>query len=249
MRAFDRVRLGGASGPKDSLTARSAIAGAEVVHFARTTKGTGPDDLRRYYDELVEGIGEPYEIAEDFRNDGAPTGERWSEIRYDSEVPDDEAFRYSKNAQPLHTDESYVSTGAGVMFFYCVAAAPAGGETEFVSGRSLVEYLRTAKQEMLDRLLTTDVRYLKARDAKHRPIIRVDGDGAVDLNYNYFCADLDQSAAAIDLNEEFHQFLQHELPGSLVRPVALRPGEAVSWRDSLVLHVLKAFTANRAGDR
>lgn len=246
---FDKVRLTGHAVSHDAEAARRALVANEVVHFAIDEASTNAEAMRTYYDQLVEAIGEPLDIAEDFRKGGAPTGKRWSEIRFDLDVPDDAAFRYSKNAQPLHTDESYVSSGAGVMLFYCVSAAPDGGETVFVSGRALVEHLRAADPVLLDRLLTTDVRYRKAEDAKHQPIVRVDHNGSVELNFNYFCADPEQSAEALQLNEDFHRFLTDELPDHLLVPVGLKPGEAVTWRDSLVLHGRNAFTANQSGDR
>ena len=230
----------------DAVAAREAMFEHEVVHFLMPNT---PTDLREYYDGLVEGIGTPVEIAEDFRNRGAPTGQRWSEIRYDEDIPDLAAFRYSKNAQPFHTDESYVSSAAGVMLFYCVNAAPSGGETNFVTGRALVDELRASRPELLERLQTIDVRYQKADDFKHRPILIIADDGAVDLNYNFYCADPTQDPEAIKLNQEFLDYLENDLAPELVLSVGLEPGEAVSWRDDLAIHGRNAFEANKSGDR
>ena len=239
------VEISGADAVADAERTRSAIEAHEVVHIRVETV---PADLRGYYDALVEAVGTPVDIAEDHTKGGAPTGERWSEIRYDTSIPDNEAFRYSKNAQPFHTDESYVSTAAGVMLFYCVASAPTGGETIFVSGRALVEHIGSTDPDLLERLLTTNVRYQKAQDFKDRPIIKLGEDGSVDLNYNYFCVDQDQAPEAIELNQEFRSFLD-DLPDDMILPVGLGPGEAVTWRDDLVLHGRNAFTANATGDR
>lgn len=234
---------------QDAEVVRRALTHEDVVHFG-VEKGFEDDaSLRAFYDELVEAVGTPIDIAEDFREGGAPTGQRWSEIRYDRDVPDDVAFRYSKNAQPLHTDESYVSTGAGVMLFYCVTPARSGGETVFVSGTELVEYLRRHDPTLLSRLLATSVRYSKAHDWKQQPIVQLIDGGGVELNFNYYCADAEQSSEALQLNEDFHSFLEHELPQDLVQPVGLQRGEAVAWRDSAVLHGRNAFEATNSGDR
>ncbi len=240
------VTLSGVDPVADAAIAGGPMSEHEVTHMLLENQ---PEDLRGYYDSLVEALGTPVDIAEDYAAGGAPTGERWAEIRYNAEIPDDVAFRHSKNAQPFHTDESYVSSPAGIMLFYCVNAAPSGGETNYMSGRGLVDYLRGEQPELLEQLQTTDVRYSKAADYKHRPILTIDDDGAVDLNFNYYCADPDQDENALKLNQRFFDFLQHDLPDELVYPVGLRPGDSVAWRDDLVLHGRNAFEAEATSDR
>lgn len=240
------VTLTGRDPVADATVARDPIASHEVTRMRLTDK---PKDLRSYYDSFVEALGTPVDIAEDYTSGGEPTGERWSEIQYDTSVPDDVAFRHSKNAQPLHTDESYVSSPAGIMLFYCVNAAPRGGETNYVSGRALVSHLQIHRPELLEQLLTTNVRYAKAADAKDRPIIIVDDDGSADLNFNYYCADPDQPEEALKLNQRFFDCVHNELPPDLVMAVDLQPGESVAWRDDLVLHGRNAFDATSTGDR
>lgn len=230
----------------DAEVARNAICTHEVV---RITPMSVPSDLREYYNALVEEIGTPVPIAEDYALGGAPTGDRWSEIRYRSDVPDLEAFRHSKNAQPLHTDESYVSTAAGVMLFYCEAAAPRGGETTFVSGRALVDYMTAEAPELLERIKSVNVRYQKADDFKDRPILEIADDGTVDLNFNYFCLGPDPDPVAEKLNQDFYDFVETQLPSELIVPVGLQPGEGVTWRDDLVLHGRTSFDAVETGDR
>ncbi|MEM7274425.1 MAG: TauD/TfdA family dioxygenase [Actinomycetota bacterium] len=239
------LRLTGTEVAADARAARSAIADAEVVHMRLDHK---PDNARDFYDRFVELIGRPIDAAENYV-DGAPTGNRWSEIRYKTTVPDDLAFRHSKNAQPMHTDASYVSAPPQVMLFYCVNAAPSGGETVFISGRALVDELAANRPDLLDRLTTIDVTYEKAGDSRTRPIIEIVDGGRVDLNYNYFCAPADQDEAALRLNQDFLDYLQHELPDALVHPVGLQPGDAVAWWDDLVLHGRNAFEATRTDDR
>lgn len=246
LRFKTELHLTGSDPGHDASMAAPAMVNHEVV---RMTPDTTPTDLRRYYNQFVEALGTPIDIAEDYATGGLPTGKRWSEIRYDVDIPDLVAFRYSRNAQPFHTDESYVSSPAGIMLFYCVNAAPAGGETNYVSGRVLVDQLGRHRPELLDRLRSTKVRYAKASDYKDRPIIEIDAEGRVDLNYNFYCADPDQDAAALELNQQFFDYLLDDLPAELVFAVGLRPGESVAWRDDCVLHGRNAFTANKTNDR
>ncbi len=243
---FAELSITGCDPGADAEASAKTIAHHEVTHLKPAQR---PADLRSYYDRFVEALGTPVDIAEDYAAGGAPTGERWAEIRFDADIDNEVAFRYSSNAQPLHTDESYVSSPAGIMLFYCVHRAPSGGETIYVSGRQLVDWLGSTEPELLHRLRATDVRYAKASDYKHRPIIVIDDDGRVDLNYNYFCADPDQSAEARRLNERFHQLLGDEIPTELVQDVGLDPGEAVAWHDDRVLHGRRAFAATKTDDR
>lgn len=247
MEAFhNTITLSGNNVAADAKLVRDAVLHSEVL---KMNIEQFPDDLRAYYDALVEAVGDVANIAEDYLNDGAPTGERWGEICFDPSVPANTAFRYGNDSQPLHTDESYVSNMAGVMLFYCQAAAPEGGETIYVSGRQLVAYLGEHKPDLLQRLLSTPVTYSKAKDSKTCPIIGIADDDHVSMNFNYYCADEANSNDALALNEDFHQFLQNELPDHLIFSVALKPGEAAAWHDSKTLHGRHSFTAERYGER
>src|SRR3546814_11115164 len=64
------------------------------------------------------------------------TGEIWMEVRYDPQHPD--AYRHSANAQPLHTDGSYIPSFPNATLMACVANAGAGGETTFIDADDLV---------------------------------------------------------------------------------------------------------------
>lgn len=240
-----RLRLSGTDVGADAASAREALVGCEVLHMELDQP---PADARAYYDRVVELVGRPMDVAEDYV-DGRPTGDRWSEIRYNADVPDDVAFRHSKNAQPLHTDASYVSSPPEVMWFYCENAAPSGGETVFVSGRALVAELGESRPALLADLVTLDVSYEKAGDIRTRPIIKIADDESVDLNFNYYCALEGQGQEGLELNEVFFRYLQEELPSELIVGVGLRPGDAVAWWDDRVLHGRNAFSATQTGDR
>lgn len=243
---YDTIQLSGSDIEADAALISEAVLRNEVIKMELANT---PDDLRKYYDALVEAIGEVADIAEDYLNEGAPTGERWAEICYDPSVPARTAFRYDKTGQPLHTDESYVSNMAGVMLFYCQSAAKEGGDTIYVSGKQLVAHLQRTNPELLNRLVTVPVTYSKAKDQKTCPIISIDADGSVATNYNYYCADASNSEEALQLNQEFHEYLENDLPDELIFHVALKPGESAAWHDSKTLHGRESFEAESFGDR
>ncbi len=246
MKFATEVELSGTDPVGDARTLGPALLSHEVVRMSVVET---PSDFRQYYDALVESLGTPIDIGEDYATGGAPNGERWAEIRYDADIPDMVAFRHSKNAHPYHTDEAYISSPAGIMLFYCQNAAPAGGETNYVSGRALVDHLSRTNPDLLDRLLSTKVRYEKAGDSRERPIIEIDDEGRVDLNFNFYCADPDQDPASLTLNQEFLDYVQGGLPEEMVLSVSLSPGESAAWRDDRVLHGRNSFTAHKTNDR
>ena len=207
-------------------------------------------DLRAFYDQTISQIGEVIEIGEDFTKGGVQTGERWLEIRYDHDIPDLAAYRHSKNAQPLHTDESYIPDPADIMVFYCVNRAPKGGGTTFVNGPELVEYLERNHSSLLAELCTTKVRYEKGGQSRTEKIIDLSNPAKPAFNYNYYCIDKSESQENKSLNERFFKVLQEEVAHSyMAKKVYLAPGEGVAWWDHFVLHGRESFAAFKTNDR
>jgi alpha-ketoglutarate-dependent taurine dioxygenase len=207
-------------------------------------------DLRSYYDNLAEALGETLNIAEDFAKGGAQTGERWMEIRYDEAVPDMAAYRHSKNGQPLHTDESYIADPADVMVFYCVNRAPQGGATLFVDGVQLVNRMKDIAPELLANLTELKVTYEKAGQSRTEKIIDLTDAERPQFNFNYYCISPHASEEEKRLNQEFFDFLETHVKGSYLEVgVDLNPGEGVLWWDHLVLHGRRPFEARKDNDR
>lgn len=207
-------------------------------------------DLREFYDVLCGELGQPIAIGEDFKNAGAQTHEQWLEIRYDDDIPDVAAYRHSKNAQPLHTDESYIADPADIMLFYCVNKAIKGGATTFVDGPVLIKYMQSNAAELLERLTSTEVRYKKAGENRTEKIIDIRDNGNIHFNYNYYCVDPEESDANKGLNQEFFEFLQQFVAHShMAEPVVLAPGEGVLWWDELVLHGRTSYEVDKTNDR
>jgi len=225
---------------------RSALKTSKVVKLVPEWHIS---DLRSFYDEVTERLGLPINIAEDYAQKGAQTGERWMEIRYDEEIPDMVAYRHSKNGQPFHTDESYISNPCEVMVFYSVNKALKGGATVFIDGQALVEKMKVVDPDLLTQLQGVDVPYEKAGNYRCRPIIKIE-NGVPNLNYNMTCISGKASDEQKELNLRLHNFLELHAKGSyLVQEVLLNPGEGVLWWDHFVLHGRTPFEANKSNDR
>lgn len=207
-------------------------------------------DLRAFYDEITEKLGKPMNIAEDYAQAGAQTGERWMEIRYDEDIPDMSAYRHSKNAQPLHTDESYIEDPCDVMVFYCKNKAPLGGETLFVDGPKLVERMKIVDPELLEQLSSTEICYEKSGNLRKEKIINLDNPQSPQFNYNYYCLSPNESEQAKELNKKFLAFLETHVKGSFLEvSVGLNPGEGVFWWDHYLVHGRNPFIAEKTNDR
>ena len=234
--------------PRDcSGPVRDAIAATKVV---KLVPGWHIPDLRAFYDDLTEAVARPIKIGEDFTQAGQQTGEKWLEIRYDHDIPDLAAYRHSRNAQPLHTDESYIADPADLMMFYAVNRARRGGETIFVDGPALVAHLREFAPELFRIVTTTSVRYTKADQTRTERIIDLDDPEIPTFNFNYYCVDPAESAGNKQINSQFFEYLQGFVASTyLATPVTLNPGEAVIWWDHFVLHGRTQFEADRSNDR
>jgi len=228
---------------------RQALGSAKVVHLRGLADSQPASAWAAFYDELTEAAGQCLHLDEDFAQGSARTGRKWIEVRYDADIPDDAAYRFSKNAQPLHTDESYLSEPAEVMFMHCLVQAPAGGETTFVDADVLWQQLQTQAPNLARRLLNRPMRFAKAGDARTQPII-AETPAGLRLNWNYHCVDPAESPEAHALAQEFRQFLLDHISGTAAEvALQLAPGEAVAWWDEQVLHGRRAFRATATNDR
>lgn len=222
----------------------------ELSKVVKVTNCYHIQDLRNFYDTITDNLGKPVYIGEDYKKGGSNTGERWLEVRYDQDVPDMDAYRHSKNAQPLHTDESYISDPCDVLVFYCVNRAIKGGQTLFVDSYDLVERMKVVDPDLLDRLSNTNVTYSKAENSRCEKIIDLEDPTNPALNYNYYCISKDEPLESQKLNQEFLDFLNTHVRGSFIEhPVQLSPGESVFWWDHYLLHGRNPFEANKTNDR
>lgn len=202
--------------------------------------------LNEFWDRVSEDIGDCMLLSEDPVT-GERLGEKWLEIRYDSSIQN--AYRHSKNAQPLHTDGSYVGDSPYISFFFCINQAQQGGATVFLDSDDLIALLKEKDPTLLDNLCQTTVCFAKDKDFKRRPIIDFDDLGS-NLNFNYYCVDPQETDFAKELVERFHNFLQTEVVAkNKAYPIKLKPGEAVFFHDDRLIHGRNSFKATKDSER
>ncbi len=196
-------------------------------------------DVREYYSELLPAIGSPAALAEDVTvgdRDNQRSGRVWMEVRFDPHFPD--AYRHSSNAQPLHTDGSYIPTFPNASFLCCVSNADAGGETTFLDGTDMIKCLSAEAPTLLHSLLSVPVDHSRSGDRRNGCILR-EIDGCCRIYWNYFC-----------VAEDFHLYLESSrMIKERTVAVKLGPGDAVAWKDDEILHGRNAFMATQEASR
>lgn len=238
--------------PLNPESARDAILQAwpqcHVLHIR--APGLRPEDVHGFYDRLLPEIGTPHFLAEDVAvgdRNVQRSGKLWMEVRYVPGVED--AYRHSSNAQPLHTDGSYIPSFPNATLMCCVQNAGEGGETTFIDGELLLSTLRAEAPALLARLQTVPVLHERSGDRRLLPIVRYEA-GDLRLNWNYYCVSTTASPEALAVREEFFQFLLQS-PGvsTKIVNVKLGTGDAVTWKDERVLHGRNSFRAKVASER
>ncbi len=247
------VSLPADAGPNAVADAvREAWSDCKVVHIRRPMPPSDDraSDVRDFYAAFFEFIGSPLPYAEDATvggRDAQRTGGHWMEVRYDPSIPD--AYRHSANAQPLHTDLSYIPVRGATGFLACVAMPEEGGATTFIDAEDVVAALREEDPELLQELERTSLPHARSGDRRVENVIRYDS-GRPLLNWNYYCVDPSVDPRAHDLRERFFEFLRQSrsIAERTVR-VKMSPGDAVLWKDEQVLHGRDSFNANAPSER
>ena len=225
-----------------AVALRAALGSTKVVRLQGLAASRPAAAWPTFYDALTEDTRQVLHLDENFAAGSIRTGQKWIEVRYDADILDEVAYRFSKNAQPLHTDESYLSEPAEVMFMHFLVQAPIGGETTFVDANALWLLLQRHAPTLGARLLNQPIRFAKADDARVLPIIAQTPAGRR-LNWNYHCVDSAETA------ESYAFVLDCVADTSAEIAIQLAPGEAGAWWDDQVLHGRRAFQAVATNDR
>lgn len=207
-------------------------------------------DPKQWYSDHFPAIGTPVPFAEDATvsdREQQRTGEVWMEVRFDPTIPD--AYRHSAEAQPLHTDGSYIAEFPNATLMTCVANATEGGETTFIEACDVVDALRSENPDLLEALTAARLRHARSGDSRTEYVIDTGSDPVL-VNWNYYCVAKDVSAEERETAERFFRFLSCS-PTIAARTLAVKldPGDAVTWKDRQVLHGRNGFVAHAASER
>lgn len=242
MQFFKRIEYQDSNSAAQAL--KEAITKNKAIHLANFTFDVEP---HQFYEKISDEIGIVHNADED-KETGALTGERWIDITFDPEVQN--RYRSSKTKQPLHTDDSYIPLAGTITFFYCASKADIGGATTFIDADLLVECLEMDEEfDLLNDLQHILIKHEKGGSHKTLPVLRKDETGWL-LNWNWHCVSEDNTQEAKNLAQRFHDFLETRVHNAgIVSPVILKPGEAVFFHDERVLHGRYAFFTKQKGGR
>jgi alpha-ketoglutarate-dependent taurine dioxygenase len=208
------------------------------------------ENVQFHYQSIFPSLGTPRAFAEDVgagdRNNQR-TGQIWMEVRYDPKFPD--AYRHSSNAQPLHTDGSYIPGYPNSTLLACVVNAGVGGETTFLDLPDLVNILESENPELLHQLRTVVVPHSRSGDSRISRILEGEGRDAR-IYWNYYCVAKDANSLAREVADKFHEFLGSSVEVKRrILPVKLGPGDGVLWKDDELLHGRNGFKATQMSER
>ena len=162
--------------------------------------------------------------------------------------PDPVNLAFTPRGLPAHTDNPYRDPCPSVQLLHCLAAASEGGASRFVDGFAAAARLRGEDPAAFETLTTTDVTFrfrsadvdLRAR----RPLIEVDGDGAVravSVN-NRSMEPLDGHRADVaEFYDAYRAFVDLLDRDDHAIEITLRPGDLVAFDNRRVLHGRRAF--------
>jgi len=208
------------------------------------------EDPRAFYTEHFPEIGLPVALAEDVNagdREHQRTSEIWMEVRFDPRHPN--AYRHSSNAQPLHTDGSYIPAFPNATLMACVANAGEGGETTFIDADDLVACMQREDPELLAEVQARTIAHARSGDRRQEKIIDKNG-GHYLVNWNYYCVDAAIDAEGRAVAERMFAYLQNSpLVKQHTKGVKLCPGDAVTWKDRCVLHGRNGFVASKTSER
>ncbi len=208
------------------------------------------DDVKKFFTQEFDHLGTAVPLAEDVNigdRSNQRSGEIWMEVRYDPKHPD--AYRHSSNAQPLHTDGSYIPDFPNATLMVCVANAGEGGETTFISASDVVASLELENPELLQKLSEHPVKHRRSGDERSEKIIDI-SCRPFEVNWNYYCLSSDITPNERSIAESFFGYLKTSpLIAAKTLAVKLRPGDAVTWKDRELLHGRNGFIATAESER
>ena len=200
---------------------------------------------RKFWSDILDQSGLKRVAVDEDAQSGRALDNLWSNVEFDPDRQN--RFRYSRSAQPLHTDGSYVAGSPSLMVMFCAKAASRGGATLFLHGEDLLRLLEE-RRALLSGLHETSMIFRKGDHEVTAPVIAHDAQGPL-LRWNYYALGSQLDANVRAMAEEFQEFILEITRRSIPLALRLRRGDAVVFHDDRLLHGREAFAARAAGDR
>jgi alpha-ketoglutarate-dependent taurine dioxygenase len=233
-----RASIGDSS---EEIVAACRRARLVLIH-AHTAAAAG----RSYWNDILEAPGLERVAVDEDASTGKALDNLWSNVEFDPERQN--RFRYSRSAQPLHTDGSYVPDSPSLVLMFCERPAAVGGATLFLDAEDLIELLAEERESLLAGLSQIPMAFRKGSREVRSPVIAHDSNGFL-LRWNYYALDQDLDARARAVAEEFQAFILDIMRRSIPSAVRLERGDAVVFHDYRLLHGRQSFEARLAGER
>ena len=179
--------------------------------------------------------------------------EDWWEISYQPER--DISYAFSKNPQPLHTDNAWFSDPSEISFFVMDKQAVNGGEQTIYPMSRLIEDLSIKAPGLLIDLSTIEVVikkgdqiYNKTSNYNKTSIIKLKAWPRPKIFWNYYRTDKSSPEVAA-MCEAFFAFLKQQSETASVEKVRCNTGDCLSFNDLHMLHGRTAYEARNPRDR
>jgi alpha-ketoglutarate-dependent taurine dioxygenase len=224
---------------------KARMADAKVLRVVGA-KPAGPP--LSFWLEAGEVLGQPTgQIEDSVSGEAVAVDGGWMDVRFDPDRLD--TYRHSNVAQPLHTDGAYRPHAQDIALFFLERQAEAGGESLFLDGEAVADWLSREDPDLLSRLMSVEVAFGKGRGERVTTPILHRERGALKVNWNWFRVLPDQGEAVDSLREAFRQLLDRLVDEDVATAIRLETGDAVFFRDDEVLHGRKTYAAAVSGDR
>jgi alpha-ketoglutarate-dependent taurine dioxygenase len=220
----------------------------KVFHF--TNLKTLNTDVRNFYEFFFSKVVNFKNFAEDAKINNRSkqrTNSIWMEVRFDPKIKN--AYRHSSNPQPLHTDGSYIKNYTNSTLMCCVKNNTKKGETIFISAEKIKMILQRRDEDLLTKILESDVIHTRSGDIKKSKII-YQKNKMWRTNWNFFCVDKEQNSKIKLMANKFKYFLEEDAEiRKNILSIKMKSGDALVWKDNEVLHGRNGFIATNASDR
>lgn len=210
---------------KKDLDIKSLLSSYKVVHVLKGNI----DDL--FWEKEAKKIGDLVSMDED-KSTGNKNGNFWIDIKYDVRYPN--LYLHSNTRQPFHTDGAYESNPPDISFFFCKVRADIGGSTTFLDLKILKKCMEIECPVLLKQISSSLFSFKKGDDSK---IVKIMDDGKMSWNFH--------RVEKSKITKDFYLFLERINDMGLVKRVLLNRGDAVFFRDNMVLHGRDAFIGER----